>query len=133
MTNKLLLDSNVLIPLVDEKLDLLPAAIAEVVSSGPEELAASVASLWEIGIKHRQGKLALEWPLEDWPAILFTVGVHIFDVKAAHVLAEADPVPDIKDPFDRLLLATCKAERLRLVTTDSKLRDHPLAWRRGSA
>lgn len=129
----LLLDTNILIPMVNEEMDSLPPPIADVVTRGPGEVVASVASLWEVAIKHRQGKLPLEWPLSDWPTILFTLGVHIVDVEVSHVLAEADPVPDTKDPFDRLLLATCKAERWKLVTTDGKLAAHPLAWRPASA
>ncbi|MGF1549428.1 MAG: hypothetical protein ACFBQW_02680 [Sphingomonadaceae bacterium] len=38
-----------------------------------------------------------------------------------------------RDPFDRLLLAICQVERLRLLTTDQRLADHPLAWRPASA
>jgi PIN domain nuclease of toxin-antitoxin system len=46
-----------------------------------------------------------------------------------HVLAELDPEPATRDPFDRLLLAQCEVEGMRLVTVDTALSVHPLAWR----
>lgn len=33
------------------------------------------------------------------------------------------------DPFDRLLLAQCRVEGMRLVTRNRALAAHPLAWR----
>jgi PIN domain nuclease of toxin-antitoxin system len=125
----LLLDTNVLIPVVDDRLDLLPRDIRAEVEHGADDKIVSVVSIWEVAIKHRQGKLPLGWPLEEWPTILFTLGIHTLDLEIAHVLNAAHPVPDTKDPFDRMLLAICKIERLRLVTTDRKLVDHPLAWK----
>ena len=124
----LLIDTNVLIPVIEDQLDALPREIRNEVEHSATPMIVSVISLWEAAIKHRQGKLPIQWPLDDWPTILFTLGIHIFDLKISHVLAEAHPVPDTKDPFDRMLLAICQAERLRLVTTDSKLKNHPLAW-----
>lgn len=129
----LLIDTNILIPVMEEKLDLLPIAIRHEVEHGSADMIVSVVSLWEAAIKHRQGKLPISWPLDDWPTILFTLGIHVFDLEVAHVLAVVHLLPDTKDPFDRMLLAICEVERLRLVTTDSKLVDHPLAWRPASA
>jgi PIN domain nuclease of toxin-antitoxin system len=124
----LLLDTNVLIPVVEETIEELPSAIRDLVQRGSDETMVSVVSLWEIAIKHRQGKLPLHWRLEDWPTILSTLGVRILNLEVAHVLGVAVPVPDTNDPFDRMLLAVCQAERLQLVTTDAKLKGHPLAW-----
>lgn len=46
-----------------------------------------------------------------------------------HLLAEVFPDPDTRDPFDRLLLAQCTVEDMRLLTLDRALARHPLAWR----
>ncbi|MGE6741667.1 type II toxin-antitoxin system VapC family toxin [Allorhizobium pseudoryzae] len=89
----------------------------------------SVASLWEIAIKHRLGKLDIDVPLERIPDSLTASGLTILPIEIAHVLTAADPEPPTRDPFDRLLLAQCQVEGLQLVTIDRALVEHPLAFR----
>jgi PIN domain nuclease of toxin-antitoxin system len=62
------------------------------------------------------------------PAALLVSNVQLLTIEAPHVLAVVHPEPDTRDPFDRLLLAQCQVEGLRLVTTDRVLAIHPLAW-----
>jgi len=38
-----------------------------------------------------------------------------------HALAAIEPEPDTRDPFDKMLLAQCEIEGLRLSTTDPAL------------
>ena len=97
------------------------------------DLFVSVVSFWEIAIKVRQGKLALEEPLSHLEEAVQSWGCTVLPVIASHVVAEVEPWPPTNDPFDRLLLAICSVEGLRLVTRDRKLVDHPLAWRPGPA
>jgi PIN domain nuclease of toxin-antitoxin system len=98
-----------------------------------EQLFVSVASLWEIAIKSRQGKLELTIPLSDFEKRLDEVGCGLVSIRPSHAIAEVDPWPDTNDPFDRLLLGVCQVEGLRLVTRERKLVDHPLTWRAASA
>jgi PIN domain nuclease of toxin-antitoxin system len=88
----------------------------------------SVASLWEIAIKTRLGKLNPGMPLEDIAGYLDALGIAILPIETAHVIVAADPVPETRDPFDRLLLAQCHVENLTLATADRALVGHPLAW-----
>jgi PIN domain nuclease of toxin-antitoxin system len=46
-----------------------------------------------------------------------------------HAVRWVDPEPPTRDPFDRLLLAQCAVEDMRLITLDRALARHPLAWR----
>lgn len=124
-----MLDTNILVPLLDGSGRSLPAQIVKLLKEEDGQLWASVASIWEVAIKHRLGKLPLPCPLADWPAALKNLNVASLPVSTAHVIQSIDPWPETKDPFDRLLLAVCAAERLRLVTLDDRLVDHPLAWR----
>ncbi len=101
----LLLDSNVLIALARQEESLLPHAMCNVLESQDSALHVSVASLWEIAIKFRLGKLDLLLALEDLPSFCTTIPATILAIEARHVLAEPDPVPATRDPFDRLLLA----------------------------
>ena len=91
----------------------------------------SVATLWEIGIKVRLGKLPLQIRLDQLPEALRSYGLQLLSIQASHVLAEVEPQPATRDPFDRLLLAQCLVENMRLVTLDRVLAAHPLAWRPG--
>jgi PIN domain nuclease of toxin-antitoxin system len=89
----------------------------------------SVASLWEIAIKSRLGKLDVGVSLADVPANVKSGGLKMLGIDVSHVLHTLDPEPPTRDPFDRLLLAQCHVEDLRLVTVDRALVDHPLAFR----
>lgn len=125
---ELLLDSRVLLDLLDAA---GPAPGQELLAS--QALFLSVASLWEIAIKVRQGKLDTAVPLADLEEEVARFGCTLLPVTAAHAIAEVNPWPPTNDPFDRLLLAVCHVEGLRLVTRDAKLSFHPLAWRPASA
>jgi len=129
----LLLDSHILISLARGEGDRLPAFVQDALRNERNAAFASVASLWEIAIKHRLGKLPLPGLLEQWPRLLSALAVSLMEIGAVHVLADADPVPDTKDPFDRILLAICQVERMRFVTLDRSLIGHPLALRPASA
>ena len=87
----------------------------------------SVASLWEIAIKSRLGKLDLGMLLEDVIGYLQAVGFTLLPIETRHVITAAEPEPDTRDPFDRLLLAQCQVEDLQLATVDRALMGHRLA------
>ena len=89
----------------------------------------SVASIWEIAIKHRIGKLSISFNLNRLPHILEDIGIAALDIEPKHTLADIGPEPITKDPFDRLLLGVCAAEGMKLLTIDKALVDHPLVWR----
>lgn len=87
----------------------------------------SVASLWETAIKARLGKLNPGMPLQDIAEYFEALGLTILPIETRHVIATADPEPETRDPFDRLLLAQCQVENLRLVTMDRALMHYRLA------
>lgn len=79
----------------------------------------SVASLWEVVIKHRIGKLDVTPAL--FRDAIVEAGALVLSVTDQHVLASAQLPTDHSDPFDRLLLAVAVAERLTLLTADEAL------------
>lgn len=125
----LLLDTNILIPIARRKTDALRPHIRSAVRHAGNALFASVVSLWEIAIKFRMDKLDVKIEAADLPDLLAEFGLSLIAIEAAHVLADLKVGVDTRDPFDRLLLAQCQVENLRLVTIDPKLLAHPLAWR----
>lgn len=128
---RLLLDSNIVVPFSRQELRDLSAKINLLLQSPNNDIFVSAASLWEIAIKTRLGKLDPLVPLHDLPGYFAAFGFGILPIDAHHVLADLDDVPETRDPFDRLLLAQCQLEDMRLVTTDRKLMAHPLAWHEG--
>jgi PIN domain nuclease of toxin-antitoxin system len=124
----LLLDTNILILLIGEK--PLPAAQKRAISAPGAQLVVSVASLWEIAIKSRLGKLTLRFPAEALGDFVEGIGAALLVIDARHAVTAAEPEPPTRDPFDRLLLAQAQVEDLRLVTLDRALAGHPLAWRK---
>lgn len=126
---RLLLDSNILIAMTRGELHVLGPRIRPVLMSPGNSSFASAASLWEIAIKTRLGKLDPGMELTEIAGYLRATGIEILAVDELHAIALALPEPRTSDPFDRLLLAQCQVEGLRLVTRDRLLADHPLAWR----
>jgi PIN domain nuclease of toxin-antitoxin system len=126
---RLLLDTNIIIPLINDKIDEIPEELAALVLDVRAERMASVVVFWEMAIKNRLGKLPLPCRRSELPELVAFTGVRMLPVTIVHSVTDVDPWPDTNDPFDRLMLAVCKSEKLQLVTTDRTLRDHPLAWR----
>jgi PIN domain nuclease of toxin-antitoxin system len=128
---RFLLDTSVLIVLARRELHKLDARIVTAVLA-PENLSfASAASLWEIAIKTRLGKLDPELALDDLPDYFEAIGLNSLVINHRHAVKSLVPEPAIRDPFDRLLLAQCGVEDLRLVTIDRTLSVHPLSWQPG--
>jgi PIN domain nuclease of toxin-antitoxin system len=83
------------------------------------ECTVSVASLWEVAIKHGLDKLPVT-PLRFRDEMI-AAGAVILSVTDEHVLTAADVAATHPDPFDRLLLGVAVAENLQLLTADMAL------------
>jgi len=88
------------------------------------ELAFSVVSFAEIGVKAAVGKLAVP---ADLHAHVVRTGVRVLGLSAEHGLAAATLPLHHRDPFDRLLVAQARQEGLTLVTADPRLRAYDVA------
>lgn len=128
---RLLLDTQVLVAVARRETWKLNVGIRTIITSPEHATFASAASLWEIAIKTRLGKLDPDLPLERLPAYFGSLGMAVLHIDARHAVTQAEPIPATRDPFDRLLLAQCLVENMHLVTRDRALAAHPLAWRPG--
>jgi PIN domain nuclease of toxin-antitoxin system len=124
---RLLLDTHIFLVLLDQRVAGLPDRVKQLLSDSGHAHLLSAASLWEIAIKWRLGKLRLAVDLGALPGLLDSIGIRVLPVDRLHALAAVEPEPLTRDPFDRMLLAQCQIERLRLVTIDRALTSHPLA------
>jgi PIN domain nuclease of toxin-antitoxin system len=89
----------------------------ELIAGSP--CAVSVASIWEVDLKHRRGKLSI--PARRFRDEMQAAGAVILAVTDAHVIAAALLPEQHTDPFDRLLLNVAAAEHLVLLTADAAL------------
>lgn len=126
---RLLLDSNVVVPIASKEREKLGAQVNLLLNTGANDIFVSAASLWEIAIKTRLGRLPLMAPLQQLAITISALGYAILDIDQLHAIEELFDQPATSDPFDRMLLAQCQVEGMRLVTTDRVLMQHPLAWR----
>ncbi|WP_259373442.1 type II toxin-antitoxin system VapC family toxin [Aquincola tertiaricarbonis] len=79
----------------------------------------SVASLWEIAIKHAIGKLQAD--AQEVRDECLSSGFKEIQITFAHV-RQLVGLPHVhRDPFDRLLVAQAMGEPLRLLTADNVL------------
>lgn len=81
--------------------------------------AVSVASIWEVKLKHGLGKLAVA--PEEFRDEMHAAGARILAVTDDHVLTTTDLPASHRDPFDRLLVGVAVAEHLSLLTADVPL------------
>ena len=86
----------------------------------------SAASIWEMSIKLGVGKLELDTSLTEFIAYLTDFNLTWLPVAIQHAANPARPEPFTRDPFDRMLLAQCAVEGMKLVTVDKLLTGHPL-------
>jgi PIN domain nuclease of toxin-antitoxin system len=116
----LLLDSHALLWWLLDDPELATKA-REAIGDGDNLVFVSAASIWELRIKQALGKLDLP---EDFREVLATQSFLSLDVSAEHALAVGDLPAIHRDPFDRMLIAQAKLERLTLVTRDSRLKGY---------
>ena len=76
----------------------------------------SVASIWEVAIKHRLGKL--EVPPAVFRDQSLAAGASLLPVLDGHVIETAQLPLLHQDPFDRLLIAQARVEGLMAVSSD---------------
>lgn len=125
---RLLLDTNIVIPIVENQTARLPQDIQTLLQDVRVDASTSLVALWEIAIKSRVGKLNLLVQPVDVGRMIRAASVSVLDIIEEHIFADIGPEPETRDPFDRLLLGVCAAEARKLVTLDKVLSVHPLAW-----
>ena len=85
----------------------------------------SLASCWEMAIKVSVGKLTLATPIERFlPEHLAVNGIQLLDIDLADTLAVARLPFHHRDPFDRLLVAQARHEKLTVVSADPVFRKY---------
>ncbi len=121
---KLLLDTHMLLWAAGHS-QRLPEATRALLLDQDNDLAFSVASLWEIVIKSGLGRHDFRVDAALLRRELRINGYEELPIAADHVLAVANVPPLHKDPFDRLLIAQATVEGMTLITTDPLVAGYP--------
>ena len=121
---RLLLDTYILLWLITDSPRV--QEIKPVVEHFINDVYFSSASVWEIAIKNRLGKLPVA--PEQAKDEFLRAGFSELMISSDHAIAVnrlADPDTENKDPFDRILIAQAKTEQMRLITADEKIAVYP--------
>ncbi len=114
---KLMLDTHCLIWLLDDAPSL--TASARRLIGDAEEVYFSAASIWEIGLKWRKGKIGVEPRLIAQAAL--AAGLHELALTMEAMVVSSELKSKHGDPFDRLLYAQAKLAKLKLMTADREI------------
>ena len=99
----------------------LSARALETMLDSRNSLLLSAASVWEIAIKVRLGKLTIKEDLADIIESQVRVnGLSLLPITVTHTLGTLSLPMHHRDPFDRLLIAQAQAEGLSLITSNAK-------------
>jgi PIN domain nuclease of toxin-antitoxin system len=83
-----------------------------------ENINVSIVSLWEIALKKNIGKLKIDCSISDIEKLCLEKDIKILPIKSSY-LDELANLPSIhNDPFDRLIIAQAKIEKLIILTKD---------------
>lgn len=94
----------------------------QILTGGSKELYLSAASAWEIAIKSASGKLNLPGPPGRYVTDRVTLlGLQSLPITQAHALGVSELPLHHQDPFDRILIAQARTEKMVLMTTDHAL------------
>jgi len=115
---KLLLDTPALIWFL-RKDEEISARAAQAIEDSRNQVYVSAAALWEIAVKASAGKLpAPEGLGEGLSRELEEAGFRWLPVEARHA-EEVYQLPRVHpDPFDRMMIAQCRLEKMTAVTHD---------------
>ncbi len=118
---KLLLDTQVWIWMRSDPKKLSKRATKLLVDADTE-LLLSAATPWEIAIKVAIGKLTLPCPVEEYVATRSVLTrVTPLPITQLHAIESAQLPLHHRDPFDRILVAQSRLERVPLLTADPLL------------
>lgn len=99
-----------------------PAELAEgardAVANPTNDVFVSAASVWEVAIKARSGKLAIAG---EWVDHLVEIDVNRLSISFEHARVAGALPPIHADPFDRMLVAQAQVEQMTLVTRDRRI------------
>lgn len=121
----ILLDTCTFLWLVSQQ-NMLSQTAFELIEKNPDNLFISSISAFEIGIKHRKGRILLPQEPDKWiPQALSFHGIHDIPIDW-HIAERATSLPAVhRDPCDRIIIATARIRGMKILTPDKFIRSYP--------
>jgi len=122
---KFLLDTHTLLWFIEGDIQM-SAKARQIIEDAGNEVVVSAASLIEICIKLKIGKLTLRKSLHGFFDDVERALFGIIPVRNAHLIAyqTLPELPDHRDPFDRLIIATSISENATIISKDPKFKNY---------
>lgn len=125
---KVLIDTHIAIWAIEDN-PKLSAKAKEILMDSNNEIFFSVASAWEVTIKHQNHPEVFPEDGQSFASGCEDNGYIALPVMLKHVYAvstlkRSENAPRHKDPFDRIILAQAKSENFMFLTHDSLIADY---------
>ncbi|MBE9008527.1 type II toxin-antitoxin system VapC family toxin [Fortiea sp. LEGE XX443] len=105
----------------------LSSTARDIIADPGNNLFFSAASVWEIVIKVRLGKLNLPEPPETYiPSRLSINRFESLPIQMNHALQVVHLPALHQDPFDRIIIAQSQVEKMPIITVDNKITQYPV-------
>lgn len=121
----LVLDTHVFVWIIEGTHDRLSRKAINTIeaASARGRVMVSPISIWEIGVLESRGRIKLKRPVEEWTrAALRGPGVRLLEL-SPEILLDSTRLPDtaLRDPADRILVASARITGAQLVTCDAEI------------
>lgn len=100
----------------------LPSRLKKIIADPDNILLVSAASIWEMVIKKSLGKLVIP---DDFKEVI-AKDFELLSITAEHACEVGLLPPLHNDPFDRLLVAQCRVEKIPFITMDPLIARYPI-------
>ena len=121
----LLLDTHAFIWFMEDN-PLLSRNAKRAIENSLNNVFISIASLYEIAIKLKGGKIGFDKPISAFFNDISEYNLTLLPITEKHLIAY-DNIPLIlghKDPFDRLIIATAITDDLSIVSVDNQFNNY---------
>ena len=116
---RLLLDTHTFIWYVTDN-PRLSAHVKLLIENENNEKLVSIASIWEMAIKHSIGRLNFSLPFMEFVGRQLTVSnIELLEINLQHIEVVASLPLHHRDPFDRLIIAQSMAEQIPILSVDA--------------
>lgn len=124
---KYLLDTHTVIWYLED-LPNLSLAMRNEIDDDTNNTYICTASLWEIAIKVKLGKLKLKGGFNEFLDDIERRDFGILQIEDQHLRRLATLPLLHKDPFDRMIISTALVEGLTIITVDNDIRKYDVSW-----
>lgn len=123
----ILLDTHVWWWAVTETDNLSKKALNLIEKTRPDQRAIASISIWEFAMMVSRGRIKLKISPEEWlDHSIHKTGLTVLDLSPS-IAVDACNLPGEfhKDPADRIIVATCRVKKMKLLTKDHKILSYP--------